>query len=128
MTAMATVTATAALATARAKAPPTAKETDLRVLRRETTETRTAARATAGAIDGECSGAATALRHDVTEEAAWPAGLEATVAAFGGLHVLVNNAGIAEGGSVEDTDLDTWRRVHAVDLDGVFLGCNTKGR
>ena len=45
------------------------------------------------------------------------------MAAFGGLHVLVNNAGIAEGGSVEDTDLANWRRVHAVDLDGVFLGC-----
>ena len=81
------------------------------------------ARATAAAIDGERSGAAIALRHDVTEEAAWTAALEATVAAFGGLHVLVNNAGIAEGGSVEDTDLATWRRVHAVDLDGVFLGC-----
>ena len=81
------------------------------------------ARATAAAIDGERSGAAIAIRHDVTEEGAWTAALEATVAAFGGLHVLVNNAGIAEGGSVEDTDLDTWRRVHAVDLDGVFLGC-----
>ena len=81
------------------------------------------ARATAAAIEGERSGAAIAIRHDVTEEGAWTAALEATVAAFGGLHVLVNNAGIAEGGSVEDTDLDTWRRVHAVDLDGVFLGC-----
>lgn len=72
------------------------------------------ARATAAAIDGERAGAAIAIRHDVTDEAAWTAALEATVAAFGGLHVLVNNAGIAEGGSVEDTDLTTWRRVHAI--------------
>ncbi len=77
------------------------------------------ARATAAAI----SGAAVAIGHDVTDPAAWSAALEATLAAFGGLHILVNNAGIAEGGSIEDTDLETWRRVHAIDLDGVFLGC-----
>jgi NAD(P)-dependent dehydrogenase (short-subunit alcohol dehydrogenase family) len=71
----------------------------------------------------EISGAAVALRHDVTDAAAWGAALEATVAEFGGLHILVNNAGIADGGSVEDTELETWRRVHAIDLDGVFLGC-----
>jgi NAD(P)-dependent dehydrogenase (short-subunit alcohol dehydrogenase family) len=81
------------------------------------------ARATAAAINGSRPGAALAMHHDVTEEAAWTAALKATVAEFGGLHVLVNNAGIAEGGSVEDTDFATWRRVHAVDLDGVFLGC-----
>ena len=69
------------------------------------------------------TGAAIAIHHDVTEAAAWSATLDATLAEFGGLHILVNNAGIAEGGSIEDTDLDTWRRVHAVDLDGVFLGC-----
>ncbi len=81
------------------------------------------ARATAGAIEAERPGAAIGLAHDVTETAAWSAALEATVAEFGGLHILVNNAGIAEGGSIEDTDLETWRRVHAIDLDGVFLGC-----
>ena len=82
-----------------------------------------AARETAGSINGSTPGAAIALNHDVTEAAAWSAALEATVAEFGGLHILVNNAGIAEGGSIEDTDLETWRRVHAIDLDGVFLGC-----
>jgi len=82
-----------------------------------------AARETADAIVRETPGAAIAVRHDVTEAADWRAALERTVAEFGGLHILVNNAGIAEGGSIEDTDLETWRRVHAVDLDGVFLGC-----
>jgi len=81
------------------------------------------ARATVGTLDAETPGTAIALAHDVTEVAAWSAALDATLAAFGGLHILVNNAGIAEGGSIEDTDLETWRRVHAIDLDGVFLGC-----
>ncbi len=82
-----------------------------------------AAQDIASSINGSTPGAAIALAHDVTEAAAWSAALERTLAEFGGLHILVNNAGIAEGGSIEDTDLDTWRRVHAVDLDGVFLGC-----
>ncbi len=81
------------------------------------------ARETADAIVRETPGAAIAVRHDVTEAADWRAALERTVAEFGGLHILVNNAGIAEGGSIEDTDLETWRRVHAINLDGVFLGC-----
>jgi len=82
-----------------------------------------AARETADMIEATRPGAAIGLAHDVTEAAAWSAALDATLTAFGGLHVLVNNAGIAEGGSIEDTDLETWRRVHAVDLDGVFLSC-----
>jgi NAD(P)-dependent dehydrogenase (short-subunit alcohol dehydrogenase family) len=82
-----------------------------------------AAQETAESINGSTPGAAIALNHDVTEAAAWSAALERTVAEFGGLHILVNNAGIAEGGSIEDTDYETWRRVHAIDLDGVFLGC-----
>ena len=82
-----------------------------------------AAQETAGSINTETPGAAIVVAHDVTEAAAWSAALERSVAEFGGLHILVNNAGIAEGGSIEDTDYETWRRVHAVDLDGVFLGC-----
>jgi NAD(P)-dependent dehydrogenase (short-subunit alcohol dehydrogenase family) len=66
---------------------------------------------------------ATAFAHDVTDEAQWRQVLEQTAVRFGGLHVLVNNAGIGTPGTIEDTDLDTWRRVHAIDLDGVFLGC-----
>lgn len=36
---------------------------------------------------------------------------------------LVNAAGIAALGSIEDTDLATWRRILSVNLDGAFLGC-----
>ncbi|MSO76375.1 MAG: glucose 1-dehydrogenase [Alphaproteobacteria bacterium] len=66
---------------------------------------------------------ATFIRHDVTSEADWQAAIEATVAAFGGLHILVNSAGIGPFGNIEETSFADWRRVHAVDLDGVFLGC-----
>ncbi|MFQ5955447.1 MAG: SDR family oxidoreductase [Kiloniellales bacterium] len=66
---------------------------------------------------------AMAMRHDVTDEEGWRDVLARVVTAFGGLNILVNNAGISAGGNVEETDFETWRRVHSVDLDSVFLGC-----
>lgn len=74
-------------------------------------------------VAGELGAAAAAHRHDVTRPDDWSAAVEAAEARFGGLHILVNNAGIAIAGTVEETSLEDWRRVHAVDLDGVFLGC-----
>jgi NAD(P)-dependent dehydrogenase (short-subunit alcohol dehydrogenase family) len=67
--------------------------------------------------------AAHALPLDVTDEAAWIAAIAATIARFGALHVLVNSAGIGLSKTVEEITLEEWRRVHAIDLDGVFLGC-----
>ena len=75
------------------------------------------------AVAAEIGDAALFLDHDVTSEAQWIEVIAKTVAAFGGLHVLVNSAGIGLSKSVEDTELEEWRRVHAIDLDGVFLGC-----
>lgn len=46
--------------------------------------------------------------------------VEATIDAFGGLDLLVNNAGISHDGTVETTDEATWAAVLAVNLDGVF--------
>lgn len=66
---------------------------------------------------------AIALEHDVTDEAAWQNVLAETEDKLGGLHVLVNCAGIVSLGTVEETTLEEWRRIHAVDLDSVFLGC-----
>lgn len=44
-----------------------------------------------------------------------------TLARFGQLDHLVNNAGIADFGPIEETDFARWRAVMAVNLDGVFL-------
>lgn len=72
---------------------------------------------------GDIGADALALAHDVTDEAAWKSVLDQAAAEFGGLHVLVNCAGTAITGSVEDTSLEDWRSLHALDLDSVFLGC-----
>jgi 3(or 17)beta-hydroxysteroid dehydrogenase len=68
-------------------------------------------------------GAALFLALEVTQEAEWVAQLERAAAALGRLDILVNSAGIGPGGSIEKTTLEDWRQVHAVNLDGVFLGC-----
>ena len=77
----------------------------------------------AAAICRDHAGMAAAVEHDVTQEDAWRRALGKAADEFGQLHILVNNAGIGSLASVEDETLDNWRRVHAVDLDSVFLGC-----
>jgi 3(or 17)beta-hydroxysteroid dehydrogenase len=59
---------------------------------------------------------------DVTSPAQWEEVVRETDAEFG-LDILVNNAGIALLKDIENTSLDEWRRIHEVNLDGVFLGC-----
>jgi NAD(P)-dependent dehydrogenase (short-subunit alcohol dehydrogenase family) len=60
---------------------------------------------------------------DVTSEEDWQRVVAALDAAVGRLDGLVNCAGIAVLGTVEDTDYATWKRVMAINLDGTFLGC-----
>jgi NAD(P)-dependent dehydrogenase (short-subunit alcohol dehydrogenase family) len=67
-------------------------------------------------------GEALFVRLDVTSEADWQKAVEAAVNRFGKLDVLVNNAGISGRGRVEDTAVDEWDRVMAVNAKGVFLG------
>jgi NAD(P)-dependent dehydrogenase (short-subunit alcohol dehydrogenase family) len=59
---------------------------------------------------------------DVAREEAWRRLIDDIVGRHGRLDVLVNNAGIAELGNVEETSLDDWRRTTSINLDGVFLG------
>ena len=63
------------------------------------------------------------VKLDVTSEDNWKAAIAETVDKFGAIHVLLNSAGIGLSKTVEDITLEEWRRVHAIDLDGVFLGC-----
>jgi NAD(P)-dependent dehydrogenase (short-subunit alcohol dehydrogenase family) len=67
-------------------------------------------------------GEAHAHALDVRYEASWKATLESVSKRFGRLRVLVNNAGISLAGDLMETSFEEWRRVHAVNLDGVFLG------
>jgi NAD(P)-dependent dehydrogenase (short-subunit alcohol dehydrogenase family) len=77
----------------------------------------------AESINEPRKGAAIAIQHDVTQPEQWVHALAQTHKAFGGLHVLVNNAGISAGSDVEATSFEDWKRVHEIDLDSVFLGC-----
>ncbi len=61
-------------------------------------------------------------RHDVTQEADWVAAVEATLQRFGGLDVVVNNAGIETAAFFADCELADFRRTMAINVDGVFLG------
>lgn len=69
------------------------------------------------------SGTAFAFQHDVTSEEQWQEVVQAAHDAMGGLNILVNNAGIGGLGSVEDETYERFRKVQAVDVDSIFLGC-----
>ena len=66
---------------------------------------------------------ATFLKLDITEEEEWIPVLDETVKRFGRLDILVNSAGMVLIADVEQITLEDWRKVHAVNLDGTFLGC-----
>jgi NAD(P)-dependent dehydrogenase (short-subunit alcohol dehydrogenase family) len=71
---------------------------------------------------GKAGGTATYVHLDVTSEAEWQAAVDRTVATHGGLHVLVNNAGIS-GSAAEDLyDTAIWHKLMDINSTGVFLG------
>lgn len=67
--------------------------------------------------------AARFIKLDIRSEEQWSSAIEEANATFGPLDVLVNNAGVVQGGSIEDVTLEQWRHVFAVNCDGTFLGC-----
>ncbi|MEM7569393.1 MAG: glucose 1-dehydrogenase [Pseudomonadota bacterium] len=64
-----------------------------------------------------------AVALDVTDEKAWKDAVAASTQTFGKLNILVNNAGISEPGTIEDTSTELWRRIMSINLDSVFFGC-----
>jgi 3(or 17)beta-hydroxysteroid dehydrogenase len=72
----------------------------------------------------ESTGQETRFFHqDVSDEGRWEEIMAAVVDEFGGLDVLVNNAGIAFLATPESTTLEQFRQANAVMNEGVFLGC-----
>ena len=59
---------------------------------------------------------------NVTSEEAWNSAVAKTVETFGGLNLLVNNAGIGDARSIEDTTIEVWDKTIAVTQTSVFLG------
>jgi len=64
---------------------------------------------------------AIAVRMDVTDEADVQRGVDAAVKHFGGIDILVSNAGIQRLDEIVDVSLANWRRMLAIHLDGAFL-------
>ena len=76
------------------------------------------------AVAAQLGDAAVFVHHDVTSERSWGEVVSRAEQAFGGLDVLVNNAGILRYHAVHETPPDEFRQVLDVNLVGPFLGKN----
>ncbi|MFY7069856.1 SDR family NAD(P)-dependent oxidoreductase [Nocardiopsis changdeensis] len=65
------------------------------------------------------------LRLDVTSDDDWAGALAWVEEHWGGLDVLVNNAGVAAGGRIDVLGMDDWRWITEINLFGVVRGCRT---
>lgn len=68
---------------------------------------------------------AAGLACDVTSDEAFEAAAAWLKASWGGVDVVINNAGVAQGGRVEDVSTEDWRWVLEINLIGVARGCRT---
>ncbi len=67
-------------------------------------------------------GTAMFIEQDVSKEGQWKKVIDKTLDEYGKLDVLVNNAGVGVAGNAENAELDKWRWLMSINLDGVFLG------
>ena len=79
-----------------------------------------AATATANEITA-AGGTAMAVTMNVTDEAQVDAGVAKVVAAYGGVDILISNAGIQIISAIVDFKFEDWRKLVAIHLDGSFL-------
>jgi 3alpha(or 20beta)-hydroxysteroid dehydrogenase len=79
------------------------------------------------ALAKSLGGAAFFQHHDVTDEASWQAVTAEAVRRYGGVDVLVNNAGILLFKALSETEKAEFERVIGVNLVGTFLGMKIVG-
>jgi cyclopentanol dehydrogenase len=78
---------------------------------------------TADEINGKLGAKAVyPIRLDVTRAADWRAAVEASEREFGGLDILINNAGIANVKGIEETSEEEWDAIVNINQKGVWLG------
>jgi 3(or 17)beta-hydroxysteroid dehydrogenase len=82
-----------------------------------------AGRQVAESLNALVPGSAHFMTHDVRDEARWGEVVAEACRRFGGLHVLVNNAGVVVVATPETTTLEQFRFANSVMSEGVFLGC-----
>jgi NAD(P)-dependent dehydrogenase (short-subunit alcohol dehydrogenase family) len=71
---------------------------------------------------------ALALECDVRDKASIQRVIEETLARFGRIDILINNAGVSWGAKVEDMTLEQWDKVLSTNLTGTFLFCQATGK
>ncbi len=74
-------------------------------------------------IVDELKGEAIYLHQDVADEQEWTDTINAVEKQYGGLHILVNNAGIVIVATPEETTLEQFRLANRVMSESIFLGC-----
>lgn len=72
-------------------------------------------------------GTAIAVHLDVTDEASWAAAVAATVERFGGLGILVNNAGIGDTVPIEQSTTEEYVKVISITQNSVYFGLKAAG-
>ena len=64
----------------------------------------------------------TYVHLDVTDESDWQSAVQTAISPYGKLDILLNNAGILIRKNIEETTVEDWDRIFAVNSKGVFLG------
>ncbi|KQX08174.1 MULTISPECIES: glucose 1-dehydrogenase [unclassified Leifsonia] len=74
------------------------------------------------ALAAELGDAVRYVHLDVTDYAQWENAVKTSVDTFGGLDIVVNNAGIANFSPIEDYSIEAWNTIISINLTGVFYG------